>query len=58
MEKFGFAILTARAISELAKLVGTDAQILEVGAGSGYWSYELHCAGIEAWATDPGYSGH
>jgi hypothetical protein len=30
------------------------APIVEVGAGSGYWAYELRQAGVEVVATDPG----
>lgn len=48
--KFGFAILN-RFTVELLK----DYQpLLEVGAGCGYWSYELQQAGTAVIATDPG----
>ena len=52
--RFGFAVLTGRAISRLIDLIGEDAQIVEVGAGSGYWAYELQAAGMDVRATDPG----
>lgn len=51
--RFGFAILTAEAIKQIVALVGKDARILEVGAGTGYWSYELSRAGLDTRATDP-----
>ena len=53
--KFGFGVLTARAIDDLIDLIDPDAQILEVGAGSGYWAYELQAAGLDVRPTDPGY---
>ena len=53
--RFGFAVLTGRAISKLIDLIGEDAQIVEVGAGSGYWTAELRAAGLDVWATDPGF---
>ena len=53
--KFGFGVLTARVIDDLIDLIGPDAQILEVGAGSGYLAYELQAAGLDVRATDPGY---
>ena len=55
VEKFGFAVLTARAVAELVGLVGEDAQIVEVGAGSGYWASELYAAGLDVRPTDPGH---
>jgi hypothetical protein len=48
--KFGFAILDRKAI----ELLRGYAPLLEVGAGSGYWSYELKKAGVDVVATDPG----
>jgi hypothetical protein len=48
--KFGFAILDDKTVEKLRCF----APILEVGAGSGYWTYELTKAGIDAIATDPG----
>jgi hypothetical protein len=47
--KFGFAILGSRDVEQLRRF----APLLEVGAGSGYWAYELRKAGIEVVATDP-----
>ena len=55
--KFGFGVLTARAIDDLIDLIGPDAQILEVGAGSGYWAYELQAAGLGRPADGPGLYG-
>ena len=52
--RFGFAVLTGRAIDKLIDLVGRDARIVEVGAGSGYWAAELQAAGMDVRATDPG----
>lgn len=52
VERFGCAVPTPRAIEALRAL----APIVEVGAGAGYWTYELRRAGIEAVATDPGSS--
>jgi hypothetical protein len=49
VEKFGFAVL-GRATIELLKQYGP---ILEIGSGSGYWSYELRNAGIDVIPTDP-----
>ncbi len=48
IEKFGFAILNQETVEALKKY----APILEVGAGSGYWAYELKKAGIDIVATD------
>jgi SAM-dependent methyltransferase len=50
IERFGFAIITPKVI----RLLKPYAPILEVGAGSGYWAYELRRAGIKVTATDPG----
>lgn len=47
---FGFAILTTSAICSIQKY----GPLLEVGCGSGYWSYELRKAGMDIVATDPG----
>jgi hypothetical protein len=49
IDRFGFAILTAAAAHSLKKY----SPILEVGAGSGYWAYELAKAGVDVIATDP-----
>src|SRR5580692_3306348 len=48
--KFGFAVIT----EEVIALLKGYQPILEVGAGSGYWSYELRKAGIDIITTDPG----
>jgi hypothetical protein len=47
--KFGFAVLTDHIVRELLPL----SPFVEVGAGSGYWSYELRRAGAIAEPTDP-----
>ena len=52
--KFGYAILTADAVSGVQRALGQDARILEVGAGSGYWSYEFGRSGTDCIASDPG----
>ncbi len=48
--RFGFAVITERVIRSVASY----APLLEVGCGSGYWSYELRKAGVDVIATDPG----
>ena len=48
--RFGFAVLTAA----VAAAIAPYAPLLEVGAGSGYWSYEFRRAGVDIIATDPG----
>jgi len=48
--KFGFAILTSGVVEKLRPF----SPILEIGAGSGYWSYELKKVGIDVIATDSG----
>lgn len=50
ISRFGFAILD-RAVVDLIK---TFSPIVEIGCGSGYWSYELNKAGAQVIATDPG----
>lgn len=50
IERFGFAILTAEIIERLRSY----SPILEVGAGSGYWAFELQQAGLDVVASDPG----
>ena len=50
MEIYGFSILT----DEIVECLRPYAPIVEVGAGSGYWSYECQQAGISCVATDPG----
>jgi hypothetical protein len=47
--KFGFAILT----DEIVQTLLPFSPIVEVGAGSGYWSYELNQAGAISIPTDP-----
>jgi hypothetical protein len=49
IKRFGFAVLTESAITELKPF----APFMEVGAGNGYWSYELQKRGVECVATDP-----
>lgn len=49
IKKYGFAILTDAAIESLRPF----APFVEIGAGSGYWAYELQKAGIDVVATDP-----
>lgn len=48
IHKYGFAVLNEAAIKALLPL----APLLEVGAGAGYWSYELKRAGADIIATD------
>jgi hypothetical protein len=50
IDQFGFAILSYGAIEAIRPY----APILEIGAGSGYWAYELQRAGVDVIATDPG----
>ena len=56
--RFGYAILTSDAIAQVKRTLGEDARILEVGAGSGYWSYEFLRAGEDCIASDPGNGGY
>lgn len=49
IDKFGFAILHEPAIEAMRPY----APLLEIGAGSGYWSHELQRHGIDIVATDP-----
>lgn len=46
--RFGFAVLTEDAISQLKP----HAPYVEVGAGNGYWAYELNKRGVKVLATD------
>ena len=46
--KYGFAIPTSKVITRIKSL----GPILEVGAGNGYWAYELRRAGADVVATD------
>jgi len=48
IKKYGFAVLTQEAITELKKY----SPFIEVGAGYGYWAYEFKKSGIECIATD------
>ncbi len=48
VKKYGFSIPTANAIERLRKY----GPFLEVGAGTGYWSYEMKERGIDVIATD------
>jgi hypothetical protein len=50
IHRFGFAVLTDEVISAIAPYQ----PLLEIGCGSGYWSYELRQAGLDVIATDPG----
>lgn len=47
--KYGFALLDRRAIEAMRPY----APLLEIGAGSGYWTYELRKYGVDCIATDP-----
>lgn len=49
IKEFGFAVLNEEAIKEIKKY----SPILEIGAGSGYWAYELSLRGVDIVATDP-----
>jgi hypothetical protein len=48
IKRYGFAILTREAIEAIRPY----APLLEIGAGSGYWAYELRNYGIDVIATD------
>lgn len=50
IKHFGFAVLTAK----IVKTIRPFAPLVEVGAGTGYWAYELRKAGVDVIATDPG----
>lgn len=52
IDRYGFAILDRASVSALKGIVGGGARILEVGAGTGYWAYELQRAGFDVLATD------
>ena len=54
IRQFGFAILTGDAIERVKQILGRCVRILEVGAGSGYWSHEFRIAGVDCIAVDPG----
>lgn len=48
IREYGFAIPTGKVIEKLRKY----GPFIEIGAGTGYWTYELRQAGIPAIATD------
>jgi hypothetical protein len=48
LERFGYAVLTRDAVERLVAY----SPFIEVGAGTGYWSYELQKAGCVSIATD------
>jgi hypothetical protein len=50
IDRFGFAIISELAVQTIAKY----APLVEVGCGSGYWSYELRKVGVDVMPTDPG----
>jgi hypothetical protein len=47
--RFGFAIIT----DDLIKAITSYEPLLEIGCGSGYWTYELRKAGADVLPTDP-----
>ena len=49
IKEFGFAVLTR----EVIEVLRSYAPLLEIGAGSGYWAYELNNAEVPCVATDP-----
>lgn len=49
IDQFGFAILSMGAVEAIRPYQ----PLVELGAGSGYWSYELQRFGIDVIATDP-----
>jgi len=55
IKNYSYAVPEEKAIDELAKFISTDT-CLEVGAGSGLWSYLLRSKGIKMIATDAQYS--
>jgi hypothetical protein len=48
IQRYGFAVLWSEAIEAMRP----HAPLLEIGAGSGYWTYELQRHGIDCIATD------
>jgi hypothetical protein len=48
INRYGFAILSRRAIEAMRPY----APLVEIGAGSGYWTYELRKWGVDCIATD------
>ena len=53
-QRYAFAIPSEEALTTIAEL----GPILEVGAGTGYWAYELAKCGADVVATDPQPSGN
>ena len=51
IRRFGFAILDGATVQAIAGALGKRG-VLEIGAGTGYWSHELRRAGVDAIATD------
>lgn len=49
VKRFGFAVPNKKALATIA----VHEPILEVGAGSGYWAYELERMDVDIVATDP-----
>lgn len=49
IDQFGFSLLSMKAVEAMRPYQ----PIVELGAGSGYWSYELKRFGIDVIATDP-----
>ena len=49
IEKFGYAIINYASI----EFIRPYQPIVEVGAGSGYWAFELREKGVDVVATDP-----
>ena len=49
IDRFGFALLNRATL----EFIRPYAPLLEVAAGTGYWSHELQSAGITVAATDP-----
>lgn len=51
IEQYSFAIPIQEAIKKIAKFIGSDS-LLEVGAGSGLWSYLISQEGVSVTAVD------
>lgn len=51
IEQYSFAVPSRESIKKIAKFVGTDS-ILEIGAGSGLWSYLISQEGISVTSVD------
>ena len=52
---YGFSIPCLEAVEAVRKL---QAPLVEIGAGSGYWSALLRAAGVDILATDPSIGSH